>query len=191
MKEVFKRWKILSTLFFIVFLATFVRVSNDYNDSFYIAILLFFIYYGVTLAFLYRLEFLMVLQKLADKLGFETDLHLIFTPKLEGTYKRWRFKIEYWYKSTGKSPLLVRTYVKQYFNRKLEFDSEKVKKFKRMKRYAIALKYNEQKNYLILKVKGNVTDFNEIMELFQFLIDVSHKARKTKEDPKKDSKVDV
>ena len=176
--RLFDRWRILTTVFFIVFLLVFLFIFLQFPDfyllQFVIGIALFFIYYIVTVAFLYRLEFLMKLERLGDRLEFKKDFHILRTPKLVGKYKGHKFKIEYWYKSTGKSPFRIRTYIKMYLND--AFHLPNLDKYKNIDNFkVIAFKYNEEKNYLLLKIRGDIIIYDQVKQLMEHIIKVPKK----------------
>lgn len=173
MKEVFKRWRLVSTLFFFVILMAYFRLGQSLGP--YAVIALVFIYYLFSMAFLFRVEYLILLDLLAQRLNFLRDLHIIRTPKLKGMYRKHMFKIEFWYKTTGRSSSFVRTYFKLYLTKKGSYRN--LDEFLNNDNFPIiALRYNAQKNYLLMKVPGDITDFKDVKRHMDHLIAISQKA---------------
>lgn len=177
-KKVFRKGRRLLTFFFIAFIIIFIRLESNYDISFYASIALFTMFYLLSMAFSLRIELLIEIDKLGERLDFNRELHIIYTPKLLGTYKKHRYKIEYWYKTTGRAASFVRTYFKLYLGKKSGYGQESLKKFKEHPQFKIiALKYVPEKNYLLMKVNGDIIKYDDASRLMDYLYSVSLKAK--------------
>jgi hypothetical protein len=168
---------IIATL--LVILSVYYFLQNKISFIVFRAIL--FLYFLCVFILILRLMFLKYVKDFAKKIGFEVITPFYLQPKLEGYYKDNWFQIHYVSKETGKSPSLLRTYVKLQYKSLKHFDKAKLdryddKPYKDFQILTIKHIIREEKNYLLLKSKWFTFDKTKIHELMDLLLKVSKDA---------------
>jgi hypothetical protein len=173
-------------------LATILVISSVYfflkkDISIIIFQAILFLYILCVFIVVLRLLFLRYVKDFAKKIGFEVVTPFYIQPKLEGYYKNNWFQIHYVSKETGKSPSLLRTYIKLQYKKIKHFDTEELDKYddKPYKEYQLlTVKHiiREDKNYLLLKSKWFIFDERKIHELMDLLLKISREAEVRKKN---------
>jgi len=194
MKKIFLKTEIIASVLFgiiiIIYACTYFGFNEDLvlNNGeiiisksdwiFFTGIFLLSAYYFIILGFYQRIYFLFNLSTLAKNMKFKSELNMITTPKLSGTYKGNKFKIEYWHKPYGKHPVIARTYVKIYLKeKKVKISQAFLNKFRNVEGLII-VKHSEEKSYILLKLSGTVTNESKLKTWMDYANRIKNKCKK-------------
>ncbi len=173
---------------FVMLFTVFLYIRSELSAALLRALL--FLYFLSLILVALRIYFIFFVSKFAKGMGFELTTPFYLQPKIEGTYRENWWEIHFVNKETGRSPSILRTYIKLQWHHKKEFDSKKLSKYanthyKGSKIIAVKHISRGYKDYLLLKRAWYTFDKKKICGLMDFLLKIAKDAgTRNKRKPK-------